>query len=127
MHEFFNGWRRKAGCVTLMIALLFMGGWIRSTTDRDTAVIRTGTNSFFGFESEDGSMRLAHFSSDHPVTFFGNFEFESDLRSDALSLMAVVPSELRFAVPYWSIAVPLTLLSAYLILWKPRPKERRDA
>ena len=120
MREFFHGWRRKSGCVTLMMALLFMGGWIRSRTDRDTAVIRTGTNSFFGFESKDGSMRLAHFAFNYPVTFFGNFEFEGARRSDALTLMAVVPSELQFAVPYWSIAVPLTLLSAYLILWKPR-------
>ena len=25
-------------------------------------------------------------------------------------------------VPYWSLACPLTLLSAYLILWKPRKR-----
>jgi hypothetical protein len=26
-------------------------------------------------------------------------------------------------IPYWSIMLPLTLLSAYLILWKPRKRD----
>jgi hypothetical protein len=25
-------------------------------------------------------------------------------------------------IPYWSLTIPLTLLSAYLILWKPRKR-----
>ena len=27
-----------------------------------------------------------------------------------------------FSIPYWTMALPLTLLSAYLILWKPRKR-----
>ena len=27
-------------------------------------------------------------------------------------------------LPYWSITIPMTLLSACLILWKPRPKPK---
>ena len=30
MGEFFNGWRKNAGVVTLLMALAFMGGWGRS-------------------------------------------------------------------------------------------------
>ena len=30
-------------------------------------------------------------------------------------------------VPFWWLMLAPALLSAYLILWKPRPKERRDA
>ena len=30
MGEFFKGWRRKVGVVTLAMALVFMGGWVRS-------------------------------------------------------------------------------------------------
>ena len=30
MQEFFAGWRRKVGCVTLVIAVLLMCGWLRS-------------------------------------------------------------------------------------------------
>ena len=29
MGEFFHGWRRKTGCVTLLMALLAMGAWVR--------------------------------------------------------------------------------------------------
>lgn len=35
----------------------------------------------------------------------------------------IPPSAVRFkllVIPYWSFTIPLTLLSAYLILWKPQ-------
>lgn len=35
MLDFFYGWRRKLGCVTLMMALLFVGAWIRSLNNFD--------------------------------------------------------------------------------------------
>ena len=34
---------------------------------------------------------------------------------------------LSFIFPYWSVVLPLTLLSAYLILWKPRKKPKPAA
>ena len=30
MGEFFKGWRRKVGCVTLVMACVFAAGWVRS-------------------------------------------------------------------------------------------------
>lgn len=30
MRDFFHGWRRKAGCIALLIALTLIGAWIRS-------------------------------------------------------------------------------------------------
>ena len=35
MREFFCGWRRKAGCIALVMALALMAGWIRSYTLAD--------------------------------------------------------------------------------------------
>src|SRR4051812_38779047 len=35
MREFFRGWRRKAGCVTLVMAFACFGGWIRNQTTLD--------------------------------------------------------------------------------------------
>lgn len=32
MNNYFRGWRRKAGCVTLVLACLFTAGWIRGLT-----------------------------------------------------------------------------------------------
>ena len=36
MREFFRGWRRKVGVVTLVLALVFMGGCVRSQAFVDT-------------------------------------------------------------------------------------------
>ncbi len=35
MGEFFHGWRRKVGMMTLALALVFMAGWIRSFNEVD--------------------------------------------------------------------------------------------
>lgn len=35
MREFFRGWKRKAGCVTLLLACVFTAGRIRSREDED--------------------------------------------------------------------------------------------
>ena len=37
MREFFRGWRRKIGVVTLLMALVAMGGWVRSLYSVDVA------------------------------------------------------------------------------------------
>ena len=46
---------------------------------------------------------------------FGGFECRKDVLRVGLQTL-----RFRWYVPYWSIVFPLTLLSAYLILWKPR-------
>ena len=40
---------------------------------------------------------------------------------------AVLVDTINVQVPYWSIVIPLTLLSAYLLLIKPRSKPKRPA
>lgn len=42
MAAYFHGWRRKSGCVTLVMALATMGMWIRSQCICDTVEISTG-------------------------------------------------------------------------------------
>jgi len=39
---FLEGWRRKAGCVALMMALVFLAGWLRSIFVFDIFTIRVG-------------------------------------------------------------------------------------
>jgi len=46
MREFFKGWRRTAGCVTLVMALAFLGGWVRSFHVVDTFRIVCTENDF---------------------------------------------------------------------------------
>lgn len=113
MHEFFRGWRHKVGCVTLVMACVMAGLWVRSyladdhiwvgTPYRRLAVLSQEGN--FSWESNPPSSSSFHF--DYGVTSINTmFRFES----------------LAYATPYWAIIVPLTLVSAYLILWKPRKR-----
>jgi hypothetical protein len=72
MREFFTGWRRQLGCVTLLSACWLMSLCLRRRLE-------------------------------YPDSWYD-------------------PGGLLFA-----LAFPLTLLSAYLILWTPRTKAERDA
>jgi hypothetical protein len=56
MYTFFHGWRRKSGCVSLVMALLFMSLWIKCRFVVDTitfidnqGVRHTFTNSLNSF------------------------------------------------------------------------------
>ncbi len=42
MREFFRGWRRKTGCLTLMMACVFMAGWMRSLNHEDAVKLEFG-------------------------------------------------------------------------------------
>ena len=41
MGDFFRGWRRKIGLLSLVLALLFMGVWVRSLSVMDVINVRT--------------------------------------------------------------------------------------
>jgi hypothetical protein len=62
MREFFHGRRRKLGTATLLIALLFVGGWIRSFVVNDYIIIPRGVeigDRFLGaLGTEDQSLVL---------------------------------------------------------------------
>ena len=95
MGEFFRGWRRKAGLATLAMALLLMAGWMRSYMNQEYVYVHR-TPSHYKIISYDGRLRWVR--------------DEMSYRQYEL-----------WSVPYWSLVLPLTLLSAWLILIKPRP------
>jgi len=39
MREFLRGWKRKAGCATLVTSLVLMGIWMRSQLQLDVVVV----------------------------------------------------------------------------------------
>jgi hypothetical protein len=98
MREFFWGWKRKCGVVTLLIACVFAAGWVRSCTVDDVFHL-------FGlrFVSTLGAIERS------TVTFRGI--------GSGFALNDVM---VFWRVPYWSIVIPLTLLSAWLLLSNPR-------
>jgi hypothetical protein len=118
------------GCVTLTMACVLMGVWLRSRFFRDSLNFPIGSRQYcvFSMASAIGWSGLDHSNG-------GVLEWESepiahsevDSELSALLLNAQMDFlDQRLAiwlVSYWLLVLPLTLLSAYLILWKPRKRE----
>ena len=110
MGELFKGWRRKAGLVMLALAMLLMVGWMRSAVIQDLLRI-----SHVDFESFNGCISWLRLDQG---TFRHLVGWRSHPRDVAFSLREFDSSCWR--VPYWSLVLPLTLLSAWLILGKTK-------
>lgn len=156
MREFLRGWRRKVGSITLMMACVFMLGWIRSLFLQDQLILpRQGYVHVL--TSMNGALSWVRSSPFHftiPVRWSSK-EITGPMRDSAdpwdeaevhwkwqhwgfdfgagtyLSRSSVVGLFERrvdlWRVPYWAITIPLTSVSAYLILWKPRKRQVTDA
>ena len=142
MMEFFRGWRRKAGLVTLVMACAFTSGWVRSLTVRDFIGRYTTPLTYNAIASERQLLAFEyHFSNrlppgpDCPYTNCSTSPLDSQLLfkldlnwyvrccgfgfgEDTLNT-ANGRRFLIWIVPYWSIVIPLTLISAFLLISKP--------
>jgi hypothetical protein len=145
MREFFRGWRRKAGLVTLVMACLVNVAWMRSQFGRDAYAIRRGNDYQVIATSRVGVLwnhkvvpentqviydpgwEYSTYSENEPPDFRLHIDvYQVDWR---WRLCGFDFGEYRtkginryWVIPYWSISLPFTLLSAYLILWKPRKR-----
>ena len=130
MHEFFHGWRRKAGVVTLVIALAMVALWSRSYRINDIGMLAVGD-----WQHE--------FSSINGVILWRSWRPVGTRPSDGYEMVPVLALQRvasvkgidwlsRFdnsdtkRIAYWSLILPVTLFSAYLILWKPRKRKGPD-
>lgn len=126
--------RRKFGVVTLALACLFTAGWVRSCFIGDDCGIRTGKSRMEWFGSCDQYLLWGHIQSENDetrrwyysfrATKFGDPPADFQWRWHCGDFGFAESSNLgaKFLLfPYWSIVVPLTLLSAWLLLSKPRP------
>ena len=143
MGEFFRGWRRKIGGVTLVMAGVFMAAWVRSLIVSDEFRFVSGTHTqqiFYSdpefltwvtYESNDpNSFRPAlygHYSqSNHRTfTYWGNNDVDWQVRGLGFGtggFTAPVGSGSRkgWFISYSLITIPLTLISFGLLLSKPR-------
>lgn len=149
----FRGWRRKTGCVTLLLACAFLAGWIRSRFITDTLVVTSNMESIiYNFGSDEFGLRFVR-SNFRPNPMFSA---KTHWSSSPLSQRTQHPNALDknnpghkwsfcgvhwgssdadiwkgnffvCVVSYWHIITPLTLLSAWLLLWNPKRKaESRD-
>lgn len=128
MREFFHGWRRKVGCVTLLVACAWMGVWIRTYCVLEQMYFQFGARQqglwtfdghiyWLGWKRPAGQSQVWSYDAEYqPVVTLD--DVESNLRS--LGNGSTFP-EFVFWTFYPSMfVIPLILLSAYLLLWKPR-------
>ena len=153
MKDFFRGWRRKTGLVTLVMACLFATGWVRSELKYDfvTLTLRTTTfkiASLFSYikliretaldkKRVQNTGPLLHWSSGNTSRIVGpkrgwdeGYTVERNSECFGFSCGSATRGGRRFEewiVPYWSVVLPLTLLSAYLILSKSRQSTQKKS
>ena len=156
MAEFFRGWKRKVGMLTLLLACVFMAGWLRSPIVSDVLNIPTGKHSFIGLASSGGSLGWArcHFRNPAKSNMSAHPFWEKDKYTHSLinlTLFDIDGLKWRWRcfgfgfyegsiddgdngywmnclqIPYWSIVVSLTLLSSHLLLSKPRKSTQKKS
>ena len=128
MHTFFHGWRRKAGVSTLVIACTLMAAWIKSGTTGDVIHISTrrhyhmlfsasGRLYWWSMTNESGASRFLWHDDNAADEIVRVLDKDRPLFQGQASLHF---RERQFA--YLNLTIPLTLLSGYLILWKPQKR-----
>lgn len=144
MGEFFLGWRRKLGVVTLVIACVVLSAWIRSTS----TVAILGYDGDFTSVCICASRRgITWTSYTRPQQFLSEatgwtweyvqgseHEWYEPMFLEIEAYSWVFAGYIFFwkqttetacggaivNVPYWSIVIPLTAISAWLLLSKTR-------
>jgi hypothetical protein len=123
MNTFFHGWRRKVGVAALVMACIVTGVWIRSRDICDTI--------HFPFLLRQHRI---HAVAGQIIWCAGSTEgrkewgMESRIQTkDDVMLLYTEPANFigvrgKWIIPLVWLAISLTLLSAYLILWKPRKR-----
>lgn len=141
MREFFKGWRRNVGCVTLAMACVLASLWFRSLSRKDGIGICPSQTFDIILASNNGYFDCVFRSWAKPGIFaeYNAFHWFSVERQTG-HISGVLPRidrrefpHYRFAdnstvqvksievyVPYPAPTTVLTLLSAFLILWRPR-------
>lgn len=154
MSSVFKGWRIKVGILILAVALVFMTGWIRSRSTSDMLMYPAGKNTIGCLVSATGSLvwqttKMAPQPAElENVVWIGptsptwqTSPISGDSGNDDSGLkwrwwgfgVSESPPEATEEVgmsttfvfiPYWSIVIPMTLISAYLLI-QPRSGERK--
>ena len=143
MCEFFHGWRRRVGCVLLVVACTLFGMWARSRVVIDRIEIHPNDTSTLSVQFDLDAIAFEHRwneSYDPPRALPPEFFKVTSNRIYGTQPLDILFSYQRggyvegsshggtmsrgyfrsLEVPYLTSVLILVMLSAYLILWKPR-------
>ena len=144
MREFFRGWKRKLGVLTLLLSCVFAGLWVRSLIEPDFFEIKVFDTMLvlatddqcleFLMQSAPVSIEADEGSSAPQNESESNTALESSPESERMALAPTpigisVDLHLKtvFRVPLWALVVPLIALSGWLLLSQPRPAKLRTS
>lgn len=121
MRAFFHRWRRKVGLATLLVAVAAAILCLRSQLCSDWIVVRVDSDSMYLVHSWQMSLRGRQVPEppllSGPILWWGSNSYIAT----GLPIFPVVdPKRWDWSVPYWTLILPLTLLSGWLIVWKAR-------
>ena len=144
MGNYFKPWRRKIGVMTLGLTCLLVMGWVRSFSLTDFVQSEISSQSCVFLESSaqtiGAGMERANSrnppiwsiipawettpsSGNKPLNVIQHFRWNVQWHEFGIGgNYENYPNNLLLEVqaPYWSTVIPLTLLSAWLLLVKPR-------
>ena len=146
MGDFFKGWRRKTGLLLLVMAMPISMAWLRSFHVIDGVSLSLGIRCDM-IQSFDGTLCWKRTNPRHnnvsierysdgivrrkSAARWSNVDVERRWRWLGFDFGATTqyeswsPSYCEFwVIPYWSLVMPPTFLSAYLLLIKPRAVKR---
>ncbi len=140
MGDSFKPWRRKIGVVTLLIACVSAAGWVRSLVIMDR-IIWTDKGSMSSLTSMNGTFwwfRVAPLSSTNRFVWRSTktpnspidpwVDYDPSWRWNFSGIQFGVGQSNKHPdigificeMPYWFVIFPLTIISACLLLTKPR-------
>lgn len=121
--EVFKGWRRKAGLIVLLLAVILIGGWFRSKVAEDSVRLSMPGGVDLYVTSFADKFHMTINRRQH--VWNEQFHWYSEPIGERPAYFAQKGQDwIRPPIPYWQIVIPLTILSAYMILW---PGKRKSA
>ena len=155
MSEFFKPWRRKIGVLALLMSCVSIGGWLRSRFTQDTFTMGFGSSSYCKLVSVSDRILIANVSMDEKLPIQTVPWTSQKPRKNGWEIVLPLPDRsklvcmhpfsedlystgndemganfISFAIkwcqfPYWFVALPLTALSAFLLISRPRQSTQK--
>lgn len=129
--EFFRAWKRNVGVLALAAACVFTAGWVRSLFEIDSFNCELLDKSWNYFASANGKLTWMTSTSEKPgftayeaAMAVGLPSEEDHVVSSNVFSTTTKNSRVKttkYVFRYWHIVVPLTFISALLLLSKRRP------
>jgi hypothetical protein len=125
MGDFYKGWRPIVGCLTLLLACIFMSGWLRSISVIDRILWRFD-NTEYRVMSHDGLFSFEWVRRGSPRPGRKKIPPNYQWTSSAAPTNSESVGHYRQVFHFAFFGIPLAFLSGWLLLHRRRPLKSSD-